>query len=143
MASRTIAAGLGDEVMRLGKPLWESQDPRNYISYLCDDPNISGLLWREVKRMIRWASDSRRGCMQLTERQVMVLELYLLGHTGPEIAERFGITRQAVNDAKQAAINKIARYKPRERGLLTVMIEEMDWRQVREYLAAIADERHS
>ncbi len=143
MASRTIAVGMGDDVMRLGTPLWESQDPRDYISCLCDDPNISGLLWREVKRMIRWASDSRRGNMQLTERQVMVLELYLLGHTGPEIADRFGITRQAVNDAKQAAINKISCYKPRERGLLTVMIEEMDWRQVREYLAAIADARHS
>lgn len=124
------------------RQLWECQDPGNHISYLCDDPRVCGLLWREVQRMVRWATRRRRGVNALTQHQVLVLECYLLGHTDAEIADRLMISRQAVWASRQEALRKIDGYKPRERGLLTVMIEEMGWSQVREHLADLADEAH-
>jgi predicted DNA-binding protein YlxM (UPF0122 family) len=143
MARRAVVSldALGPVASMDGRQLWETQDPGDYISYLCRDPGIVGLLWREVKPMIRWASSTRRGINALTAHQTLVLECYLLGHSDIEIAERLHVSRQAVWESRSEALRKIHRYRPRTRGLLTVMIEEMGWSQVREHLADLADER--
>lgn len=144
MASRRVnySSELVDAVASMdGRRLWETQDPGSYISYLCDDPSITGLCWREVRRMIRWACSPKRGSAnQLTEQQVFVLECYLLGSSDAEIGDRLGTTRQAVRKLRLKALAKIKRYKPSERGLLTVMIETFDWPAVREHLADMFEE---
>ncbi len=142
MARRTIVSTPIIENLSTadGRHWWESQDPHSYICYLCDDPGVTGLMWREVKKMIRWALRPARGADRLTDQQLLVLEGYLLGASDAEIAERMGVTRQAIRKSRLEALRKIALYRPAERGMLTVMIEEFGWPAVREHLTDLFEE---
>ena len=139
--TRVVYVGLSEDVYALGgQSLWEMADPSDYVSYLCDAPGVTGLLWREVKRMVRWACRAERGRGRLTENQVYALEAYLLGNDDLEIAERLGISRQSAREYRLIALKKIGRYKPRERGLFTSMLETFSWREIREYSADMFEE---
>lgn len=141
MARRVFTVGLTADVEATGGlRLWQEMPSRDYISCLCRASCVTGLLWREVKRMIRWASSASRGPMQLTEWQVTVLECYLLGNSDAETAKTFDCTKQNVAKARILALDRCRRYKPQIRGLLTVMCETFPWAIIREHLADIAEE---
>ncbi len=142
MARRTVSGGdyVTEVIEAGGLRLWQEMPGRDYISHLCREPMICGLLWREVKRMMRWASSPSRGPGQLTEWQATVLECYFIGNEDWETAAMFKCSRQNVEKARRAGLIKIDRYKPRQRGVLTVMCETFSWPQIREHLADLAEE---
>ncbi|MCE5322127.1 hypothetical protein LLG46_02300 [bacterium] len=138
MARRTIAVEEIEDVFAVGAGLWEKAcSPFSYVSNICRDPGLTGLLWREVRKMIRWSRRQRGG---LTDWQLVVLVCHLLGNSDYEIAERFDCARQTVQKARVVALDKISLYQPMKHGLLTVMLETFSWREVREHMADVCEE---
>ncbi|MEN6358352.1 MAG: hypothetical protein ABFD83_14865 [Armatimonadota bacterium] len=138
MARRTIAIEDIEDVFAVGAGLWEKAcDPFSYVSDICKDPGVTGLLWREVRKMIRWSRRQRGG---LTDWQLVVLVCHLLGNSDYEIAERFDCTRRNVQKSRVAALDKISLYQPKRRGLLTVMLETFPWAAMREHLTNTYEE---
>ena len=139
--ARVEAVGLTSDVLATGgMRLWEEMPSSDYVSVLCTDPSTTGLLWREIKRMMRWASSAARGPLQLTEWQTTVLECYFLGNLDTETAERFCCSRPNVTRARLIGLAKLDRYPRKPRGLLTVMCETFPWSVIRDHLADLAEE---
>ena len=138
MARKTISVDDIEDVFAVGADLWEEAcSPFSYISDICHDPGLTGLMWREVRKMIRWSRRRRGG---LTDWQLVVLVCHLLGNSDYEIAERFHCARITVLKARHIAIEKICRYKQKRRALLTDMLETIPWREVRERMADTYEE---
>lgn len=107
--------------------------PGDYVGPDGDGSPLAGLLWSEVRRLERKA--------RLTDWQASVVELHLQGISDADIGRAFPDedgeprTRQSVRDCRTLAFRKIGRLP--HIGLLTVMVEELGWDQVRGHLAEI------
>lgn len=133
MARRTRTMDLAEYRLRPGDELlWTDKpddpfkpDPSSYVSYLVDGSPFERLLWREIKHIQKRA--------KLTDWQSAVFECYLKGLSIRQTALIFSISDSTAQTHLDRAFNKTSRLS--NLGILTVMIEELGWRAVRESLA--------
>ena len=135
MTRKTINVGLAEDVLRCGtRQPWDDvddtppalfrPDPRCYVSPLIDGSPFECLLWREIRRM--------QAATHMTEWQRMVFDCHLRGLTLEQTATICDSSKQTIHQHLQAAFKKAQQWE--NRGVLTVMIETLGWRAVRESL---------
>lgn len=134
MSRKTIALSQIIDELPEAKSIQEvyRPSPHSYVSFECDSSPIAGLLWREIRRIPHRA--------KLTDWEEVVFDLFCRGLTDADIGRIFvnpdtgrPRTRQTIREIRMSAFKKI-RCLP-HLGCLTVMIEELGWPGVREYLA--------
>lgn len=116
MSKRTISVGSAEDVYRTGgTPIWECPQDRAYVRHKLSDcgDEWGGLLWREVKRVIKAA--------RLTLPERAAFDHYLKGYNSEESAKRLGLTGGALREYRRRALRKL-RACP-DIGLLTVIVE--------------------
>ncbi len=134
MARRTVSRALLEDGLQRGID-WDGNtdtshdslriDPREYVSITVDGSPFERLLWREIKQMMKWA--------RLTDWQEAAFVAHLKGLSLAETALIYNRSKGTIQEHLRRALIKCASVP--NRGLLTVMIEELGWPAVREHMA--------
>lgn len=98
-----------------------------YVRSRFDDSSpFSALLWFDI----------RRACylMRISEYSQSIFEWYLDGFSDSDIAGFYGVSRYCINNSIYHTKQKILRCA--ELGMITVIIEELGWDGLREYLSS-------
>ena len=133
MAKRTITLARIEDAVEYGRGQYWAEppddplrpDPRDYVSFIIDGSPFERLLWREIKHIERRT--------HMTDWQSAVFECYLRGLSIRETAAVYQRTESTIHYHLRAAFARAERFP--NRGLLTVMIEELGWTAVKETLA--------
>lgn len=133
MARRTVSRALLEDGLQRGID-WDGItdhdslriDPREYVSVEVDGSPFERLLWREIKQMMIRA--------RLTDWQAAAFVAHLKGLSIAETALIYNRTKGTIQEHLRRALIKCASVP--NRGLLTVMIEELGWPAVREHMSS-------
>ena len=135
MARRTVSRALLEDGLQRGID-WDGNtdtshdplriDPREYVSITVDGSPLERLLWREIKQMMKWA--------RLTDWQEAAFVAHLKGLSLAETALIYNRSKGTIQEHLRRALIKCASVP--NRGLLTVMIEELGWPAVREHMSS-------
>lgn len=138
MSRRTFPLANMDDFDYRKQALYEEvldfQGGDKYVSCELDDDEPSdfeALLWREIRVIAKKA--------RLTPWQSTCWQWHLRKFSNTEIAYVFGCDESTIRDTLDRVYQKVPQIN--HRGLITVMIEELGWEQVREYLADETDRR--
>jgi len=115
------------EVLRVQEEMRTGNSVR--FGYVAGDSPWAELLWKEIRQIERRSS--------MTSLQKTVWECYLSGYPVEAIAEVFNRNESSIRQALNAAEAKAESVE--YCGLLTSMIEDLGWQQVRLYLSALTD----
>lgn len=117
----------------------------DYVSWHCDESELGGLLWAEVRCILRWASRVQfihnRRQEPLTQVQRKVLNFWLRGHTDETIGGLCNLAESTIKTHRLRALKKCNGYP--HKGLRTVMVETLGWRSVREHLSGRLQKKRS
>ncbi|MCE5200237.1 hypothetical protein LLG39_14820 [bacterium] len=128
MARKTLFTGDEDLDKLAAQIAPRSSD---YVGPWLDESPFEGLLWLEVRKIERSA--------HMTKWQATIFEWYIRGFSNLTIAQVFSRDESTIRQHLDAALVK-AESCP-YRGVITLMIENLGWNAVREYLTDQEDAR--